>query len=143
VISELPYRSCVELLSQGSVGRVGVCTPGGPRIVPVNYTVLEESVVFRTAAYTELGTYGWNTRLAFEIDHLDYEYRHAWSVVALGRGEMVEDADELQLIRAFRNPSPWASGTRLLYIRLRWEELTGRRIGAGWPHNEPPVHRVP
>jgi hypothetical protein len=32
---------------------------------------------------------------------------------------------------------------RPVYARLRWRELTGRRIGAGWNHhNELPVRRA-
>ncbi len=67
----LTYGKCLELLSTGVVGRAAVCTPAGPRIVPVNYSVVEESIVFRTTPYSVLGTYAWNTRLAFEVDQVD------------------------------------------------------------------------
>lgn len=139
--TELSYETCLELLTRGSVGRVAVCTPNGPRILPVNYSVFEESIVFRTAPYSVLGTYGWNTRIAFEVDQLDHEYQTAWSVVALGRADMIEDGNELAEIRTLRNPRPWAGEPRLLYIRLRWDELTGRQIGAGWPQDEKPMRR--
>ena len=40
------------------------------------------------------------------------------------------DMDEnLKEIRWAHEPKPWADGTRPLYIRLRWREITGRRIG--------------
>ena len=57
---------------------------------------------------------------------------------------MIEDPDELAAIRAFWNPRPWAGGAqRLLYVRLRWDELTGRRLGNGWTHeNELPIRRT-
>ena len=125
----LTYDKCLELLSSGVVGRAAVCTPAGPRIVPVNYSVVEESIVFRTTPYSVLGTYAWNTRLAFEVDHVDVSTEHGWSVVATGRGAMVADATELALIRSTWDPKPWASGVRLLYVRLRWDELSGRVIG--------------
>ena len=42
----------------------------------------------------------------------------------------------------FWDPRPWAGGSRLLYLRLPWRELTGRRLGHGWNRgNEVPVHR--
>lgn len=140
---EMDYAKCRELLAANVVGRVAVCLPNGPQIVPVNYAVSEESIVFRTAPYTVLGQHAWNSRLAFEIDHLDYERQAGWSVVATGRGEMVEDDRELEAIRSFWDPRPWAGGARLLYIRLRWEQLTGRRLGTGWTaRNETPVRRT-
>jgi len=40
-------------------------------------------------------------------------------------------------------PNAWAAGLRNLYLRVRWTELTGRRLGPGWnPVDELPVRRV-
>ena len=140
---ELAYEKCRELISGSVVGRVAVSTPTGPRIVPVNYAVVDDAVVFRTTPYSVLGTYAWNTTLAFEVDSIDYENHRGWSVVATGRGTMVEDRDELARIRAFWDPQPWVAGPRLLYVKLRWDELTGRRIGASWTYaKESPVRRA-
>lgn len=129
---ELMQEECLALLNGGVVGRVAMATPRGPRIVPVNYAMHGDAVVFRTTPYSELGTYGRNADLAFEIDHLDYEHHQGWSVVALGRCTAVEDPEELQQIRRVWDPTPWAGGRRHLYLRLRWRELSGRRIGADW-----------
>ena len=140
---ELSEGECRRLLGAGGVGRVALNTPDGPHIVPVNYAVHDDAVVFRTTPYSVLGTHGWRERLAFEVDHLDHERWRGWSVVAAGPGEMVENAVELAAIRTFWDPRPWAGGQRLLYIRLRWDRLTGRQIGEGWsPTDEPPVRRV-
>lgn len=128
---ELSYDQCVDLLSGGVVGRVALCLPTGPHIVPVNYAVVEESVVLRTSPYSALGTHADNSMLAFEIDHLDHERRSGWSVVAHGRGTVVENSDELAAIRDVWEPTPWAGGTRVLHIRIPWTELTGRTVGTG------------
>lgn len=128
-MSELSAVECRDLLLAREVGRVAVCTPRGPGILPVNYVVDGDSVVFRTTPYGVLGRHAWNGRIAFEVDHVDPDARSGWSVVATGPGELVEDHQELALIRAFRNPQPWAPGSRLLYVRLAWDELTGRRVG--------------
>lgn len=129
---ELTVEECVTLLHGGVIGRVALATPMGPRIVPVNYAMYDETVVFRTTPYSELGTYGWNTDLAFEIDHIDYEKHQGWSVVAIGRAELVEDPEELREIRAHWDPTPWVGGRRHLYVRLRWRDITGRRVGGDW-----------
>jgi len=127
---ELSPAECLDLLSNRDVGRVAMATPVGPRIVPVNYTVQDGAVVFRTAPYSELSTYGWNTELAFEVDSLDHETHRGWSVVALGRARLVEDVEEVAAIRAGGwEPRPWADGSRNLYVKLVWRALTGRRVG--------------
>ncbi len=125
---ELTEQECRDLLSRHVVGRVALSTPGGPRIVPVNYALHDNSVVFRTAPYSELGTYGWDAELAFEVDQIDEERHSGWSVIALGRGSLIEDTDELSQIRGRMDPHPWAGGSRQLYMRLTWRTLTGRRI---------------
>lgn len=142
VPTELLYAECHELLSGGVFGRVAVCTPEGPRILPVNYSVVGESIVFRTSAYGVVATHGWNLPIAFEVDHVDYADHRGWSVVATGPARRVEDPAEVSLIQRTWDPHPWAGGSRPLYVRLAWEELTGRRLGAGWTHdNEMPVRR--
>ncbi|HET6667833.1 MAG TPA: pyridoxamine 5'-phosphate oxidase family protein [Intrasporangium sp.] len=141
---DLSYEQSLELLKRGDLGRVAVCTPSGPRIFPVNYTVVEDSVVFRTAPYTVLGTYAGGSRLSIEVDEVDRERRVGWSVVATGRGTVVDDRDEIAAIRTSGEPSPWAGGSRLLYLRLHWDELTGRGIGdAAWTSSRSETSRVP
>jgi hypothetical protein len=47
-------------------------------------------------------------------------------------------------LRALSDPFPWASGNRRRYVRLAWEELSGRQLGHdGDPLREPPVHGMP
>ena len=130
--NELSPRECRDLLEGGVVGRLAMATPVGPRIVPVNYAVHDDSIVFRTAPYSELSTYGWDTDLAFEVDHIDYETHQGWSVVAVGRAHVIDDPDEVQRIRARWDPRPWAPGSRNLYVKLAWRELSGVRLGADW-----------
>jgi nitroimidazol reductase NimA-like FMN-containing flavoprotein (pyridoxamine 5'-phosphate oxidase superfamily) len=127
---ELPYAKCRELLLGGVAGRAAVCTPSGPRIVPVNYSVVDDAIYVRTTPHSVLASYAPGASFAFEVDYLDYENWHGWSVVATGRAALADDPDELARVRAFWNPRPWAGGLRLLYLRLQWTELTGRRIGA-------------
>jgi len=127
---ELSAVECRDLLAGQEVGRVAVCTPDGPEILPVNYRVVEDSVVFRTTPYGVLSRYVSNGRLAFEVDHIDPARRSGWSVLATGHAERIEDAEELAEIRIFHNPQPWAEGSRPLYVRLPWDRLTGRRVGS-------------
>ena len=126
--TQLSASECRDLLQQGVVGRVAMATPVGPRITPVNYVVHGDTIVFRTAPYSELSTYGWNVDLAFETDGLDPDTRLGWSVVAVGRAHVVDDPDEVQRIRRDGDPEPWAAGPRHLYVSLAWRQLTGVRL---------------
>jgi uncharacterized protein len=129
MLKELTVDECVELLAANLVGRVAICTPTGPYVVPVNYAVQgDDAIVFRTTPYSILGTYGWAGEIAFEVDDIDAERHKGWSVLAMGRAEMVEDAEDMEQIRWANDPHPWADGVRPLYVRLRWREITGRRI---------------
>lgn len=139
---DLSTTECEELLRAGLVGRVAACTPNGPHIIPVNYSVVDDAIVLRTTPYSLLGSQASGTVLALEVDQFDYEYHRGWSVVARGRAKAVVDAAELEHIRETWNPAAWAAGGRTLYLRLRWTELTGRRLGQGWdPMSSLPVHR--
>lgn len=127
---QLTVTECRDLLEEGAVGRVAMATPVGPRIAPVNYVVHGDAIMFRTAPYSELSTYGWNVELAFETDMIDQDTRMGWSVVAVGRAHVVEDPDEIQRIRRLGDPDPWASGPRHLYVSLVWRQLSGVRLGS-------------
>jgi hypothetical protein len=84
--------------------------PAGQRIVPVNHAMHGDAIVVRTTPYSELGTYGWKTDLAFEIDHIDHEAHRGWSVLITGRGAVVDDPDEIDDIRATWHPQPLGVG---------------------------------
>lgn len=136
---ELGVGECRALLRAHEVGRVAVSTPTGPHMIPVNYAVLDDAIIVRTTPYSLLGTYGRGAILAFEIDGFESARQRGWSVLARGRGEVVEDHAEIAHLREVPQSHPWASGSRSMYIRLRWTELTGRQLGAHWdPLEEPP-----
>jgi nitroimidazol reductase NimA-like FMN-containing flavoprotein (pyridoxamine 5'-phosphate oxidase superfamily) len=128
--AELDYTTCLSLLRQEEVGRVAVCTSDGPRIVPVNYAVVDDdALVFRTTPYSALGTHADGGQLALEIDQIDAEQKSGWSVVAAGTGAFLDDPHDARRVHTFREPGPWAGGQRWLYVTLQWSQLTGRAIG--------------
>src|SRR5690242_10598672 len=130
---ELGSAECRHLIEEGGVGRVAFQSALGQHIVPVNFQVDRDSLVFRTTPHSELGRLGPASEAAFEIDELDVEHKSGWSVVARGLIEELPDNYETAAIRFFgKDPTPWARGDRRLYLRLTWRELTGRRLEAPW-----------
>jgi len=127
---ELSAEETRHLIRDGGVGRVAFRAPSGQQIVPVNFTLHGDSIVFRTNPYTELGLYGAGSDAAFEVDVLDQEREAGWSVVAKGRLHVVSSPQELAAIRSDSDPRPWADGVRRLYLMLTWRTITGRRLEA-------------
>jgi len=137
----LTEEQCLALLRAGLIGRVAFWADG-PRIVPVNFAVVEDAIVIRTAADSQLARNGVGTQVALEIDHVDYATHRGWSVVATGTCAVIDDDAEIGAVCDTWDPRPWADGERVEFLRIRWDQLTGRRIGAGWTYaNEVPVRR--
>ena len=141
-VEELSQAKCRELLGAGVFGRVGLSTPGGPVIVPVNYSLVSERIVLRTRTEGLLVQHADGERVAFEVDHVDYADQRGWSVLAQGPAEVVTDPRTEEHIARTWDPRPWAGGERPVYVRIAWDQLTGRRLGSGWSHaDELPVRR--
>lgn len=134
--TELTYAQCRELLGSSVLGRVAFHDQDGIAVLPVNYSIVDETIIFRTSAYSSLakapmadsrsGSSG--HQVSFSVDHIEHEARLGWSVLARGFAELVQDDDELDHIKRTWDPEPWASGARPVYIRLRFKQLTGRRL---------------
>jgi uncharacterized protein len=126
-LHDLDPAECERLLSRETFGRLGLVTPDGPEIVPVNYAVHAGAIVIRTSPSGVLARHGHGAELVFEVDLVDHDYWSGWSVVARGQGEVVLDS----MSRSSGGPRvrPWADGDRSCELRLPWTRLTGRRVG--------------
>lgn len=129
VLHDLSEHECRAHLIERQVGRAAVVAPDGPHIIPVNYSVVDEAIVFRTSPFTLLATHGRDAVIAFEIDHFDEVSHTGWSVLARGRTEVVLDSRQIEHIRRIWEPTPWAGGVRTMFVRLTIRELSGRRVG--------------
>ena len=128
---ELTRDECLRLFQTKTVGRVAFTAPRGPQIFPVNYAISNETVVFRTAAYSSLAANLNNAPAAFEVDDVDDFHRAGWSVLAVGLATLVDDPDELVDLWRDDAPEPWAAGLRTLLIRITPDQITGRRVHPG------------
>jgi hypothetical protein len=128
-LHDMSPSECRARLADHQVGRAAVVTPDGPHIIPVNYALVDETIVFRTSPFTLLAAHGKNANIAFEVDDLDHVGKKGWSVLVRGRSEPVFDSRAIAHIRQIWEPVPWAGGTRNLFIRLTPSDITGRRIG--------------
>jgi nitroimidazol reductase NimA-like FMN-containing flavoprotein (pyridoxamine 5'-phosphate oxidase superfamily) len=123
----LPFDSCLTLLAAVSVGRVGFVANGEVLVLPVNFVVDGQSLVFRTASGSKLYGAGDGNAVAFEADNYDDITQSGWSVLVSGRAEVVEDDAEIGRLSRLGLYS-WASALdRPFWIRIRPNSVTGRR----------------
>ena len=124
---EINREECLDLLAAKSVGRIAYATHAGARILPMNYVLVDNSIVFRTVPNGEVYNHALSSMCAFEIDETDEFFESGWSVVVLGRLELATEEDFAGM-RYGKLPEPWAGGSRYMFVRLRCEQVSGRRV---------------
>ncbi|WP_244928122.1 pyridoxamine 5'-phosphate oxidase family protein [Nocardioides sp. W7] len=124
-LAELPAFECWSLLESAEIARVAWNGPQGVFIVPVNYTITDGALWFRTTASAEVVSDGSGQWVAVEVDSLDPETRSGWSVVVRGAVELVDAQDAPDRLAELR---VWAPGLRTTYARIEPGEISGRRL---------------
>ncbi|MCH5671918.1 helix-turn-helix domain-containing protein [Streptomyces gilvus] len=124
---ELSATECRALLDTHGVGRIAVPTASGPLVVPVNYSVVDGAIVFRTAPGTTPARASGH-RVAFEVDRIDDAFSSGWSVLVRGYAEIVTDPAEAGRLAELAHSTPWAGGRRDQWVRVDPLAVTGRRI---------------
>lgn len=129
-LKDLSPHECLSLLAMVRVGRVGMAAGDAPLILPVNFIVLGQSVVFRTGTGTKLGAAMARTAVSFEVDDYAPDGSWGWSVLLHGiASEMTagpeRDSIRVALLRA------WAfhEGTADRIVRIDPTSITGRGFG--------------
>jgi len=124
-VHELSIEECHEQLVSCSVGRLAFIDDDGPLILPVNFTVVEGAVVFRTSAHNTIASHVNGKVVAFEVDDVDDFLQVGWSVLVRGRAHFAESVHD---IPADRRPTPWAEGIRSLLVQISIDSVSGRRV---------------
>jgi nitroimidazol reductase NimA-like FMN-containing flavoprotein (pyridoxamine 5'-phosphate oxidase superfamily) len=128
---EIIFREeCLRLLRGQEVGRLGFVSGGSPQILPVNYAMDGEAIVFATNPGGKL----WgatHSPVVFEVDETDRSNKSGWSVIAHGLAMEVTEYDAADLIQRVTSLpiKPWAAGERPHLVRIIPTSLTGRRVG--------------
>ena len=128
----LDEDQCLSLLASGTVGRVGVTVGALPAIFPVNFALSDGAVVFRTGSGTKLAAATDQAVVAFEVDDWQPLEHAGWSVLAVGRASVVEDPEEIAVLRHLPL-APWAPGLREHFVKMPIEFVSGRRIDHAAP----------
>jgi nitroimidazol reductase NimA-like FMN-containing flavoprotein (pyridoxamine 5'-phosphate oxidase superfamily) len=123
---------CVRLLRTRSFGRIGLSADALPVVLPVNYVVVDHSVVIRTGKGTRLSAAARNAIVAFEVDDVDRESGLEWSVMIQGLATettartcaQIADAPEL---------ARWIDAVGNRHFSISVDRISGRRLRAPGP----------
>jgi len=124
----LSDEECLRHLRRQRLGRVAVTVESLPEIFPVNYALLDEEVVFRTAPGHKLIAAILERVVSFEVDWAATDGSSGWSVLIVGHvtrivyAPLLERAQNLGL-------RPWAPGDRDHYVKISTERISGRSYG--------------
>ncbi|MGW2741746.1 pyridoxamine 5'-phosphate oxidase family protein [Streptomyces sp. NPDC001450] len=124
----LDRRECLRLLAKVPVGRVVYTRQALPAVLPVNFSVDDDSsVLLRISASSDLVRAIDGVVVAFEADDFDVATRSGWSVVVTGRATVVTDpAEHERLSRT--GPRSWVVTDEGVFVRVESEMVTGREI---------------
>ncbi len=125
----LTEDECRALLRSHTLGRIAVRIGEAPAILPVNYAVLDDDVVFRTDPGSKLSAALMRIQVAFEVDEVDAAAGIGWSVVVTGYVEEIRDTATLERVDAL-DLDRWVTEGRDFVVRIRTRTMTGRRLPA-------------
>jgi nitroimidazol reductase NimA-like FMN-containing flavoprotein (pyridoxamine 5'-phosphate oxidase superfamily) len=132
-IEELTEQECLALIAGGGIGRIAYAGRYGQTVLPVNYQLLDNTIVFRTGEDSPLeedlqtGIRHAEFQVAFEIDEINLAEKDGWSVLIQGPAHHINSDAERAAARQ-TGVQPWSGGAKEHYIRVVPTRITGRRI---------------
>ena len=123
----LDEDECVHLLEGEPVGRVALTSEALPVVLPVNFVVVDGTIVFASDPGLKLRAARAGQIACLEVDGYDVLDHSGWSVLATGRLSEITDVDRLTAARQLPL-SPWALAAPEHFVELSIELLSGRRI---------------
>jgi nitroimidazol reductase NimA-like FMN-containing flavoprotein (pyridoxamine 5'-phosphate oxidase superfamily) len=125
---ELEEDVCLRLLTGCTFGRVAFDDPRvGLTVLPVNFVMSDDAVVFRVQVGSALDTVGKGSPVAFEADHVDTVAESGWSVLVRGTATHIRGRKRVAAL-ADTTVHPWAPGRRDRWIEIRPQLTTGRIV---------------
>jgi nitroimidazol reductase NimA-like FMN-containing flavoprotein (pyridoxamine 5'-phosphate oxidase superfamily) len=118
---------CLRLLGTASIGRVGLHWDALPTVLPVNFVLDGDRVVFRTGRGTKLAAASAGSVVAFEVDEVDAWYHDGWSVVVTGKASTVTDPDDVARLQLLPLRS-WAPNRGDALVSIEPTLVSGRRL---------------
>ena len=151
VVEALDETECLALIAGGGVGRIGYTSRFGPAVLPVNYHLYEQTIVFRTGLHSPMvedlrtGIADAEYNVAFEIDQIQPVTQEGWSVLVQGAAHFVDSDEERAPIAARRagvggRPARTSSSASSPGVSRPDRGVSSRQVTARRDRRDPP-HR--
>lgn len=115
----------LRLLGGVPLGRIAFTSEAMPQIRPVNHALDDEDIIIRShVGAAILATHG--QVVSYEADQLDPDTRLGWTVIVLGKAQVVQEPGEVA--RYQRMVEPWIDRQMDYIIRIRPTTITGYEI---------------
>jgi nitroimidazol reductase NimA-like FMN-containing flavoprotein (pyridoxamine 5'-phosphate oxidase superfamily) len=96
-VGVLSHEQCLARLASSTVGRVAVTSRALP-VVPVNFTLAGNRIVFRTKRSGMLARACDGAVVGFEVDDLARDGQSGWSVLVVGVARLLEGSEDLRAL---------------------------------------------
>ena len=125
--TRLSRRESLRLLGTVPVGRLIFTVNALPTVRLMNFAVVDDLIVLRTAAGSTVARKVNDMIVAFEADEFDAAARSGWSVTVTGRAALVAGPEVVA--RYWTVPlMPWAPGVRDQFVTISTELIEGQRV---------------
>jgi nitroimidazol reductase NimA-like FMN-containing flavoprotein (pyridoxamine 5'-phosphate oxidase superfamily) len=123
----LDRQECLKLIAAVPLGRIVYTDRALPAVQPVNFSLHDDAIVFRTQVGSKLSAAARNAVVGFEVDSIGTDLASGWSVSIIGHATEVTDQDELKRL-ALLPLRTWTPNAPEHFIRVSAELVSGRRI---------------
>ncbi len=127
-IEELGRDECLTRMATQRLGRLGVVVDGVPLVLPMQFVMDGETVVFQTNQGAKV-LYAPLASVSFEVDHVDWEKGEGWSVLLQGYGADITSAldEQSEELRSLSINS-WAPPPADRWLKIIPRKITGRLV---------------
>lgn len=125
-IEELGRDECLTRMATQRLGRLGVVVDGVPLVLPMQFVMDGDTVVFQTNQGAKV-LHAPLTSVSFEVDHVDWEKGEGWSVLLQGFGADITDAidEQSEELRSL-HVNTWAPPPADRWLKIIPRTITGR-----------------
>jgi Pyridoxamine 5'-phosphate oxidase len=95
-VATLSRDECMRGLGSHSLGRLAVSAHALPAILPINYSLVGDVIVFRALVDGVVARACDGSVVAFQVDNLGRDLGPEWSVLVVGLATLITDGDALR-----------------------------------------------
>ena len=125
----LDREECLRLLATATLGRLAITAGALPVVLPVNFCLVGDRILFRTVAGSRLDAATRDAVVAFEVDDIERRSGTGWSVMVTGVAGPAADLVRLAELAGADIPR-WAPFGRERIIEVTTEMISGRRFAS-------------